>query len=96
MNEDYDTAKAIKVEIDRQRQGISNPWIEELIAEHLGVPPKAATPSQMRHTGNQFSQFSQSSQNFAREQQMRAANRMEEEPPQTNVKARMMATGGSL
>jgi len=49
----------------------------------------------MRHTGNQFSQFSQSSQNFAREQQMRA-NRMEEEPPQTNVKARMMATGGSL
>jgi len=61
MSEDYDTAKAIKVEIDRQRQAISNPWIEELIAEHLGVPPKSSTPSQMRHTGNQFSQFSQSS-----------------------------------
>ena len=37
MNEDYDAAKIIKLEIDKVRQAMFNPAIEELIMGHLGV-----------------------------------------------------------
>lgn len=45
MNEDYDAAKIIKIEIDKIRQATYNPWVEELIANHMGVPQKSMTPS---------------------------------------------------
>ena len=32
MNEDYDAAKIIKVEIDKIRQAMFNPWVEDLIS----------------------------------------------------------------
>jgi len=46
VNEDYDAAKIIKVEIDRVRAGLINPFVEDLIQNHLGVnhPPHAKTP----------------------------------------------------
>lgn len=45
MNEDYDAAKIIKIEIDKIRSAMFNPWIEDLIAQHLGMPSKSATPT---------------------------------------------------
>ena len=36
QNEDYDAAKVIKVEIDKVRQALYNPIIEEMIQNHLG------------------------------------------------------------
>lgn len=45
MNEDYDAAKIIKLEIDKVRQAMFNPAIEELIMSHLGVSnSQAKTP----------------------------------------------------
>lgn len=44
INEDYDAAKIIKVEIDRVRAGLINPYVEDLIQNHLGVPSHAKTP----------------------------------------------------
>jgi len=35
MNEDYDSAKIIKLEIDKVRQALFNPYIEDLIQNHL-------------------------------------------------------------
>ena len=55
MNEDYDAAKIIKLEIDKVRQAMFNPAIEELIKGHLGVN-QAKTPQghMMRGTNNNF------------------------------------------
>ena len=54
MNEDYDQAKQVKIEIDKLRGAMFNPYVEDLIANHLGVPNKSQTPSSqhMRYTGN--------------------------------------------
>ena len=57
MNEDYDAAKIIKLEIDKVRQAMFNPFIEELIIGHLGVNQNAAKTPQanmMRGTHNNF------------------------------------------
>ncbi len=55
MNEDYDAAKIIKLEIDKVRGAMFNPAIEELIMGHLGVN-QAKTPQahMMRGTHNAF------------------------------------------
>jgi hypothetical protein len=55
MNEDYDSAKVIKAEIDKVRASSFIPWIEDLIAQHLGPTPKSQS-SQMRYTQQQFNQ----------------------------------------
>ena len=57
MSEDYDAAKIIKLEIDKMRGAMFNPFVEDLIAQHLGVPPNKSpnpTAQQMRYTANQF------------------------------------------
>lgn len=61
LNEDYDAAKIIKLEIDKVRGAMFNPFIEELIIGHLGVSqhnnnnPGSKTPQgNMRGTQNQF------------------------------------------
>ena len=53
MNEDYDAAKIIKLEIDKVRQAMFNPAIEALIMSHLGVN-QAKTPQahMMRNSNN--------------------------------------------
>jgi hypothetical protein len=38
MSEDYDAAKIIKQEIDKVRSAMYNPWVEEIIANHMGTP----------------------------------------------------------
>ena len=48
MNEDYDAAKVIKVEIEKLKQASYNPWIEEIIQKIVGPN------NQMRATNNQF------------------------------------------
>ena len=45
-NEDYDSAKIIKLEIDKVRSALFNPFIEDLIQNHLsgGNSQHAKTP----------------------------------------------------
>ena len=35
LNEDYDAAKIIKMEIDKLRQASYNPWLEEIIQSQM-------------------------------------------------------------
>lgn len=83
QNEDYDAAKVIKVEIDKVRQALYNPQIEEMIQMHLGGGSSAnhaKTPQHnIRGSHQQFQtpnngqqtpqQFSQSQQNFGKQAQ---------------------------
>jgi hypothetical protein len=39
MNEDYEAAKIIKLEIDKLKQASYNPWIEEIIARMMNTGP---------------------------------------------------------
>jgi len=52
MNEDYDAAKIIKMEIEKLKQASYNPWLESIISSMIGGGmPKG---SMMRKTSNDY------------------------------------------